>query len=269
MKTAIRECVLLAAALSAAPVSAAGTLSDDIRLDSTVLGYALQYRVYVPDGPPARRLPTLYVTDGSWYLEQGGMKAVLDEMIESGRIRPLVAVFVDARDPDDLSVNRRNQQLICKADYARFFARELVPAVEAAYPTGGEAGARTILGLSFGALNAACFGLAIPQVFGNLGLQSPASGDHVKIVAAEYGNSPRGALRIFLSVGKRNDNGREVHRFRRVLQDKGYDVTFREVDAGHDWSNWGPLLDDVLATFFGSARRDQALHTVRRANIGC
>jgi enterochelin esterase-like enzyme len=159
---------------------------------------------------------------------------------------------VDSRDPDDPSVNRRNEQLICKADYARFFASELVPAVEARHRTGGGPGGRTILGLSFGALNAACFGLAIPQVFGNLALQSPGSDRHLRIVADEYQAEPKKPLRIFLSVGTRNDNGREVRRFRRILERQGYEVSFMEVDEGHDWRNWGPLLDDVLETFYGT-----------------
>jgi enterochelin esterase-like enzyme len=248
--------LVLAALLLVAPEPGrAGSLGEDIRLESKVLGYAVQYRVYVPDRLPEGRLPTLYVTDGAWYLEQGGMKARLDALVGEGRIRPLVAVFVDSRDPDDLSVNRRNEQLICKTDYARFFASELVPAVEARLPTGGGAGERTILGLSFGALNAACFGLAIPQVFGNLALQSPASDRHLRIVADRYRAEERQPLRIFLSVGKRNDNGREVRRFRGILEEKGYAVTFREVPFGHDWRNWGPLLDDVLETFFSAEAR--------------
>jgi len=251
VRAALRRFAVLVAVLLSPP-ALPGTLGDNVRLDSQVLGHAVQYRVYLPDGPVASRLPTLYVTDGAWYLEDGHMKALLDEMISAGRVEPLVAVFIDSRDPDDPSVNRRNEQLICKTDYARFFATELVPAVDSTFPTERTAAARTILGLSFGALNAACFGLAIPQVVGNLAMQSPASGRHVRVLAEEYRSAPRQALRMFLSVGRRNDNGREVRAFRHVLEDKGYDVTFREVDAGHDWRNWGPLLDDVLETFFGA-----------------
>ena len=231
--------------------AAAGTLSDDIRIESTNLGYALQYRVYVPDAPPGQALPTLYVTDGSWYLEQGQMKALLDELIATGRIEPLIAVFVDARDPDQLRDNRRNEQLICKLAYARFFASELVPQVEARHPTLRDPARRTILGLSFGGLNAACFGLAIPEVFGTIAMQSPANGEMLKVVGEMYLEEDRLPLRMFLSVGRRNDNTDAVRGFRRILESKGYQVTFREVPQGHSWSNWRPLLPDVLETFFG------------------
>ena len=230
---------------------AAGTLTDDIRIESKVLGYALQYRVYVPDDAPGQALPTLYVTDGAWYLEQGRMKAVLDEMIAAGRIEPVIVVFVDARDPDRLDTNRRNQQLICKLNYASFFSTELVPRIDATYPTRRSPVSRTILGLSFGGLNAACFGLSIPHVFGNLAMQSPASGEMLRIVADEYRRNERLPLRMFLSVGTRNDNTDDGRRFRRVLEDKGYPLTYFEVSKGHNWNNWGPLLPEVLATFYG------------------
>ena len=230
---------------------AAGTLTDDIRIESKVLGYALQYRVYVPDGAPGQALRTLYVTDGAWYLEQGQMKSVLDEMIAAGRIEPVIAVFVDARDPDRLGTNRRNRQLICKLDYASFFSTELVPRIDATYPTRASPASRTILGVSFGGLNAACFGLSIPHVFSNLAMQSPASGEMLRLVADEYRRNERRPLRMFLSVGTRNDNTDDGRRFRRVLEDKGYPLVYFEVSQGHNWNNWCPLLPDVLVTFFG------------------
>jgi len=239
------------AAASLAANASAGTLTDDIRIDSKVLGYTLQYRVYVPDAAPEQPLQTLYVTDGAWYLEQGRMQAVLDEMIAAGRIEPVIAVFVDARDPDQLRTNRRNDQLICKLDYARFFAAELVPAIDAAYPTRRDPASRTILGLSFGGLSAACFGLSIPATFANLAIQSPASADMLRIVGEQYRREERLPLRMFLSVGTRNDNTDAGRRFRRILEDKGYPVTYVEVAQGHNWNNWRPLLPQVLETFFG------------------
>ena len=239
-----------ALALQVSPVSAAAPLTDDIRIESRVLGYALQYRVYVPDVPAGRTLPALYVTDGSLYLEQGRMQELLDEMIAAGRIEPLLVVFVDARDPDHPRTNRRNDQLICKLDYARFFATELVPTIDATYPTRREPGSRTVLGLSFGGLNAACFGLSIPGVFANLAMQSPASSEMLDVVGEQYRKDERLRLRMFLSIGTRNDNTDAGRRFRRILEDKGYEVTFSEVQYGHNWSNWKPLLPAVLETFF-------------------
>ena len=138
---------------------AGGNLSPDIRISSAALGYDLQYRVYTPEGVEAEKeLPVLFITDGPAYIQRGQVPKVLDHLIDSGSIDPVIAVFVDARDPDDLSVNRRNQEFFCNVDYLTFYAAELIPAIEYAYPVRREREARTILGVSFGGLNAACFG---------------------------------------------------------------------------------------------------------------
>jgi len=55
--------------------------------------------------------------------------------------------------------------------------------------------------------------------------------------------------RIF-PPGTRKDNTNTSRAFHEVLERKGYDMTYIEVAHGHDWSNWQPLLDDVLLTFF-------------------
>ena len=39
--------------------------------------------------------------------------------------------------------------------------------------------------------------------------------------------------------------------FRTVLHNKGYPMRYIEVREGHNWDNWGPLLDDVLRYFYG------------------
>ena len=64
---------------------------------------------------------------------------------------------------------------------------------------------------------------------------------------------PVADLRIFLSTGARRDNEAMTRHFRSLLEKKGYEVGYVEVDAGHDWENWRPLLDDVLLYFFAAA----------------
>jgi enterochelin esterase-like enzyme len=220
-------------------------------ISSSRLGYDLQYRVYAPDEvATGDTLPSLYVTDGQWYLHNGELAQLIDEMIRDERIKPLVAVFVDSRNPGNLVENRRTSEFMCNREYAAFFASELVPAISAAYPVSASREDRVVLGMSFGGLNAACFGILLPEVFGGIAMQSPASEDHVDVVRELYQQSPKLPLTMFLSVGTENDNLRAVKRFRRTLEDKGYDLTYEKVRQGHTWRNWKPLLDDVLLTFF-------------------
>ena len=231
--------------------AAGGDLSDNQRIFSTHLGYELQYRIYRPAGTTAvDKLPSLYLTDGQMYLEQGNFISVMDQAISAGAIRPVLAVFLDSRNPDKLEENRRNSQFMCNAKFAAFFADELVPTISHEQPVSLSRDDRVILGLSFGGLNSACFGVMVPDLFAGIAMQSPASGSHVDVVRGLYEQSETLPLKMFLSVGTQNDNLDAVKRFRRTLERKDYDLTYTKVRKGHNWQNWGPLLDDVLLTFF-------------------
>jgi enterochelin esterase-like enzyme len=232
-----------------------GALSDNQRIFSQHLGYELQYRLYKPAGISADdQLPSLYVTDGAAYLAHGNFKAILDTAIESGVIEPIVVVFLDTRNPDKPEEDRRHSQFMCNTRFAEFFAGELVPTISSEQPVSLLRENRVILGVSFGGLNAACFGLMLSELFSGIAMQSPASGDHLEIVRDLYEERETLPLKMFLSVGSRNDNTGAVKRFKRTLENKGYDLTFIKVTGEHNWKNWTPLLDDVLVTFF--AKRD-------------
>ena len=243
------SCLLLLAGTAAAE----GTLTPDIRIASAALGYDLQYRVHLPvNAGSLQDLPVLFVTDGPGYIEEGRMPRVLDQLIEKRRIVPVVTVFVDARDPDNPRINRRNQQFFCNPDYLTFFEDELIPAIESDYPVARERTARTILGVSFGGLNAACFGLIGHETFSGIAMHSPANHPVPGLVPG-YEKSPRRPLKFFLSTGDTNDNLRANRKFRNVLRDKGYPVKYKEVPEGHNWKNWRPLVDDVLLYFYATA----------------
>lgn len=228
-----------------------GDLSENIRIESDALAYDLQYRVYLPQGVRRNaKLPVLYITDGQWYISQGKLPDLLDAEIADGNIDPLIVVFVDSRNPDKLEENRRNRQFFCNQNYVDFFTNELVSQIDADYPTNSDREGRVILGLSFGGRNSACFGLMAHESFAGIAMQSPANTEMVDDLRYEYMLQDRLPLKMFLSVGTKNDNTQAGRQFMETLKFQEYDLTYLEVDEGHDWDNWGPLLDDVLHTFF-------------------
>lgn len=249
----MRPCLFLALFCLACTAWADGKLSEEFRIRSDALGYELQYRVYEPE--TTRRnaaLPTLYITDGQWYISRGKLPELLDREIAAGNIEPVLVVFVDSRNPDNLQQNRRNQQFFCNPRYVEFFTEELLPTIDSDYSTSGVRDDRVILGLSFGGRNSACFGLMAYDSFAGIAMQSPANSEMVDELRMEYMAQPRLPLQIFLSVGTVNDNTQAGQQFMETLRFQGYDLTYREVDEGHNWDNWGPLLDDVLYTFFAT-----------------
>jgi len=101
------------------------------------------------------------------------------------------------------------------------------------------------MGLSFGATNAACFGLFGSDQFSGVAMQSPANHPLPELLPA-FEKAPLLPLRIFLSTGKPDDNTMANRKFHRILEEKGYEMKYVEVRQGHDWKNWRPLLDDAL-----------------------
>lgn len=228
-----------------------GELSPNQLIDSKHLGYRLQYRVYVPEGVvQGTKVPTLYLTDGQWYIEYGRTVKVLDREIGAGSIEPVVVVFVDSRDPDDLSVNRRTDQFFGNEGYIAFYKTELVPHISANYPVSSDRKKRVIGGLSFGGMNAAVFGLLAPDTFYGIAMQSPSNNLHLNAISKMYREQDTLPIKLFYSVGTRKDNINAARSFKRVLEKKGYDMNYIEVPFGHTWENWGPLQADLLRTFF-------------------
>jgi enterochelin esterase-like enzyme len=228
--------------------------ADWQRIHSPQLQYDLQYQA-VPSPGYQPGDPVLYVTDGAWYADPGQLPELIKQLRHAGKIRSLLLVLVDARDPADLSVNRRHQQFMCNQQYAAFFRDTLLPAIQTQYQPSTARTDRVILGLSFGAINAACFGLLLPNQFGNLAMQSPGNKDHLAVLTKLYQQQPLLPLKMSLSFGTLNDNLGAGRKFHQTLQQKGYAVAYQEVRFGHNWHNWQPLLDDVLLHFFpaGSA----------------
>lgn len=226
-------------------------VSDTLLIHSEALTYDLQYWVYTPeDYDSLNDLPVLYVSDGAWYKEAGGMPAVLDSLISAGLMEPVMAVFLDARIPGHEHLSRRNAQFFCNDSYIEFYKQELIPTIDSTYKTRAERTGRAIVGLSFGGLNAACFGLFAHDSIEGIAMQSPAT-HPVRYIHQAYADSAQLPLRIFLSSGDHNDNEARTRAFRDILQDKGYPMKYIEVPFAHNWDNWRPLLDDLLLYFYG------------------
>lgn len=237
-----------------------GTLSDDLVLESEHLDYAVAYRVYLPAGHDEHdALPTIYVTDGHEYADDrlGAMVAVLDNLIAAGRVAPVLAVFVDPREVGAPEHNRRQEQYVQNAAFLAFLAEELVPAIDAAHGTDARAEARAVLGTSLGGVFSTSAGLLRPDVFGRLGIQSPAywvtenpewwiGPSLFEMVEAVEGIAPR----IFLSTGTIHDGEAHTRRMRDLFEAKGWALRYREVPEGHSWGNWRALLDEFLTFHF-------------------
>jgi enterochelin esterase family protein len=231
-----------------------GTLGGDVAISSEKLGYAVNVRVYTPAGfdpAAAKRLPVLYVTDGSDYLndDMGGAVVTLDNLIAGATIPPVLAVFIDPWDRV-ANVNRRERELIpspAACAFCDFIAGELVPMIDARYPTLASPEHRAILGTSLGGLHATFMALRYPKTFALAGVQSPALGV-APWVLDELEKSTVRPARAFIDVGLYEEwclPG--ARRLRDTLERRRTRVMHLEVPDGHSWGHWRATLDDAIA----------------------
>lgn len=227
-------------------------LSDNIEIVSKALGYSLQYRVFVPDNVENKHLPVAYFVDGQWYIAKLHTHQTFQKLIKQQKVKPAILVFLDSRNPKKLRQNRREQQFMCRPNFVKFFTDELLPTIEDKYQTSTKRADRIIAGLSFGGLNAACFGLMANKTFGGIAMQSPAHRKHLNVIMPVYQQTPLLPLKVFHSVGTKDDNTQANRKFHQILLQRFHDMQYIEVPFNHSWDNWRPLIDDLLLFFFAS-----------------
>ena len=214
----------------------------------------MTYRVYTPAGYHGGQesYPAVYFTDGHEYAdsEMGRAIEILDNGIADGVLPPLVAVFLDPRDPRDDRNRRAWEYAEFPEKYSRIVVDEIVPAVDDAFRTKREAGHRVLIGTSLGALFALHVALAHGATFGGVVAQSPAMeydeyarGDRLRdeIVSASGGKT-----RIFLDVGTMHDDLARTRATRAQLEAAGFPVRWTEVHEGHSWGHWRAWIDDGI-----------------------
>lgn len=237
------------------PEVVTGQLSEPLTLHSQALGYQLQYQVYTPAGyETLENLPVIYATDGQDYAhpDMGALPIVLDNLIAAGDIPPVMAVFVDMRDPLSGS-NRRNSLLVANERFQQFLINELIPAIDQTYHTRAAADGRLILGTSLGGLHAAYTGVHHPNVFGMAAIYSPYFLAHPQVLT-DFATSERLPLRIFMMQGIYDFDVANIRQLEKLLQEKGYVVKYIETSDGHSWGNWRGMMDDMLCFFFASEK---------------
>ncbi len=227
-----------------------GSLSGNIMIRSQKLGYNVNYKVYTPyNYALSSSLPVLFVTDGHEYAddEKGALVVILDNLIYAGEIKPVIAVFIDPREPGNDENNRRMQEYICNQKFADFVGDELVPVIDKTYKTHACPDDRAILGTSLGGMNSAWFGAVRTGDFHLLGINSPAFN---KTVIDRFAGQDWFPFRVYMTTGVIHDTQKQALELKAILEKNEVDFVYREVNEGHSWGNWRALLADMLRYFF-------------------
>lgn len=228
-----------------------GKVIQDILYASDLLSYQITYNVYLPPSSGKEKYPVVYITDGYEYLhpQMGNLPTVLDNLIADKKIVPIIAVFIDHREPANRTNNRRMTELVMNPQYLQFFVDEFIPFIEESYPVMSGAKNRAILGASVGGLNATYFAFSRPDVFGNVGIQSPSFLTRPQIYSL-CDNPAGSSVKISMTSGLINDASDSGKKMIGILERNSCTYQYREVNQGHSWGNWKNLEDDILIDFF-------------------
>ncbi|HEY9282479.1 MAG TPA: glycoside hydrolase family 15 protein, partial [Pyrinomonadaceae bacterium] len=218
------------------------------KVPSRLLGGERDVQVYLPAdyADPRRRFPVLYLQDGMEYVNRARAVQIADRLIAEKRVAPFVIVFVNPAD--------RMKEYWASDAFADFMATELVPWVDARYRTVGTRDARALLGASLGSTISYWTALRHPGKFARVGGQSSAFWiDDERVVAALARLEPargRPPFRFYLDAGRLESPWAVSRRVRVMLRAKGYPVTYREFEAGHNWTAWRDQLAEALVALW-------------------
>lgn len=240
--------------------------------ESQILSYSHNVFVYLPPNyTESQKYPVLYLQDGQDYIEFGHVPVVLDNLIQNGKIRPIIAVFIQPPNRFKGEVPNRMTEYGLNEKYVDFLCDELVPFIDKTYSTLTEPSARLVCGDSFGGLASVFIGFRRPEVFGlaygQSGYYSFQKDSLIHMIAnsakrdvrfrIDAGNYERRVGAIFLPLDE-GDFFEAARRLKAVLDVKGYDIVHREYHEGHTWGNWRRHLIDALEDYFGKWSLDDA-----------
>jgi enterochelin esterase-like enzyme len=190
------------------------------------------------------KYPTVYFQDGSEYIQLASAINVIDNLIDSSKIQPVIAVFVKPTNRnDEYAFGLRNA-------YVNFFVNELVPRIDSSYRTIQDAADRLVLGDSFGGNISGLISFKHPEIFGNCGLQSAAFfPNNFEVFNLFKDNSPK-QIKIFSVWGSYESLKNNMYDFKDVLTTKDYEFKWAEFPEGHSWGLWRATIDLILEFIF-------------------
>lgn len=173
--------------------------------------------------------------DGWEYLHETKTAVILDNMIESRIIPPLVAVFIDNK------VNRE-EDLRMNPVYTAFLTEELLPWVKNSCNISNNPEQTLIGGFSAGGVSASYAALLHPEIFGKVLSQSGAfywassTSSTKENILELYKKEDKLPVEFYLSIGefeKFEEHLGANLSFYDILKNKGYNVIYEEFKGGH------------------------------------
>lgn len=233
---------------------------EELSLASRALGAERRAWAWVPPGTTAGAppMPVLYLLDGVDYREFAKVHTVVENLLASRRLPPVLLVLVP---PVDRRLEYERHQ-----GFERFLVDELVPAIEARYRVRRDRDGRGVMGVSLGGLAALSAVARNAGTFGRCGAQSTGNAvpENLDALLADLARLPAGSARVHLDAGtfESDLHGADLlavsRRLRAALAPRQA-VQYREVPEGHSWGSWRARLAEALTYFWGDEKPGPSL----------
>lgn len=218
---------------------------------STIMGNSRPVKVYLPaDYDPNRTepYPVILYHDGSDYTNLASIETVLDNLIDAGRIEPIVAVFANP-------LNREAEYATSStANFTRLIVEELMPWVETNYHISTDPSKRAVTGPSYAGLASARHCFEHPDVFGLCAPFSPSFWVSNGALLNTMSQGDLTSIKWYVDWGTYEGSIVTTGRiFKDFLSQQGADFKTNEWHEGHSWGSWRAHQDIMLEFFFAGA----------------
>ncbi len=227
------------------------------QLQSTYLKQIRELRIFLPPEYDAfLDYPVIYCQDGEDFFNFGRIATFAYEGILNQGFEPMIIVGVDV-DKQVRTEEYAPDGSLHEA-YMKFFAYELVPFIDRTYATRPHREERVLAGDSLGGTVSMHLALAYPALFGKV---IALSGAFFQPTQARIQQSKDlSDLSMYMLVGLdetavRTDRGTfdfvaSNRSTKRLLEEKGVQLKYREEPGRHIWGFWQTYVPDALAAFF-------------------
>ncbi len=213
-------------------------------ISSSIFGKTRQIQVYLPFGYESLSdLPTLYLHDGLYYIDNAKIPQILDKLIAQQQIQPLIAVF------DNPFI--RGKEYRGDDAYSIYLKDELIPFIENQFRTSTLKENRAVIGGSRGGMSALYVSYGL-DLFSKCGAFSPAI--HPKTVeefTSELKSKDFQPNTIFIS-GALYDHiwYKDALELKTIFENQNLEFHYLEQSTGHNIPAWRTLVDEMLMAFF-------------------
>jgi enterochelin esterase family protein len=228
--------------------------TDLLRAPGMVIGNQRKVHLYQP--PTHDPSALIVALDGQDYLRRVKLPTLLDNLYAEGKIPPLAVAMIESSRAGKGS--GRMSEYACNELTLLLILRLVVPFAQERLnllDLKRQPGAYGIMGASMGGLMSLFTALRAPGVFGTVISHAGAfelwdTEPPVFALAAHATIKPR----VWLDVGQMDWLLKANRKMHKALTRLGFETSYREYYAYHNWPAWRDVLPDALIWAFGKER---------------